>query len=271
MDMRKLVIGIMGAGEIASAVAWRLFMAHFRKIFMTELPAPLAVRREVSYCESLFGGRKTVEGLEGVRAEGPEEVLRVWEDGKIAVIPDPQWQSLKTIKPQVLIDALLAKKNLGTHKEDAPLVIGLGPGFEAGRDVDFVIETNRGHHLGRIFTKGAAEPNTGVPGSIEGHTGDRVLRAPSAGEFLSSRTIGDIVEAGEVIGTVAGNSVHAQIGGALRGLIRSPAQVSEGLKIGDIDPRGIVDYCYTISEKARAISGSVLEVILRVYHGRMDF
>ena len=268
MDMRSLTIGIKGAGEMASAVAWRLFMANFRKIFMMELPAPLAVRREVSYCESLFEGWKIIEGVEGVRAEGPEEVFRIWESGKIAVIADPQWQSLKAIKPDVLIDALLAKKNLGTHKEDAPLVIGLGPGFEAEKDVDYVIETNRGHHLGRIIKKGAAESNTGVPGPIAGHTKQRVLRAPVAGEFLSRQSIGDIVEAGEIIGTVGGEPVRGQIGGVLRGLIRSKTQVSEGLKIGDIDPRGEVDYCHTISEKARAISGSVLEAILRVYHGQ---
>ena len=268
MDMKDLTIGIKGAGEMASAVAWRLYMANFRKIFMLELPAPLAVRREVSYCESLFEGRKTIEGVEGVKAEGPEEVPRIWESGKIAVISDPQWQSLKAIKPHVLIDALLAKKNLGTHREDAPLVIGLGPGFEADKDVDFVIETNRGHHLGRIITKGAAESNTGIPGPIAGHTKDRVLRAPDAGKFLSHVNIGDRVKAGNIIGFVADEPVHAQIDGVLRGLIRSNTPVSKGLKIGDIDPRGEVEYCHTISEKARAISGSALEVILRVYHGQ---
>ena len=173
---------------------------------------------------------------------------------------------LDQTQPDVVIDAILAKKNLGTHKNEAPLVIGLGPGFVAKQDVHMVIETNRGHNLGRIITSGSAEPDTGIPGSINGYTEERVLRAPCDGEFNARRSIGDSVKRGDAIGTVAQEPVVAKIDGVIRGLIRSSANVNRGLKIGDIDPRGRVDYCATISEKARAIGGSVLEAILRVYN-----
>ena len=164
------------------------------------------------------------------------------------------------------MDAILAKKNLGTRMTEANLVIGLGPDFKAGQDVHMVIETNRGHDLGRILTTGSAQTNTGVPGAIAGYTRERVLRAPVTGHFQTSRSIGDLVEAGEVIGTVAGQKVTSRIDGVLRGLIRSETKVIQGLKIGDVDPRGQEQFCYSISEKARAIGGSVLEAVLRVFN-----
>jgi len=166
----------------------------------------------------------------------------------------------------VVVDAIIAKKNLGTNLSEAPLVIGLGPGFEAGRDVHIVIETNRGHNLGRIILNGCAEPNTGAPGNIDGHTKKRVLRSPCSGIFKSSLTIGTIVKQNDVVGHVDGKPVIAQIDGVLRGQIRNNTMVAELLKIGDIDPRGNRRHCTTISEKARAIGGSVLEAILRKYN-----
>ena len=264
-NLRELTIVIKGAGEMASAVAWRLYMANFKKILMLETANPLAVRREVSFCEALHGGSQTVEGVKAVMADTIEDIDREWEQGRIAVAPDPQWLLLEQVRPEVVVDAILAKKNLGTRMMDAELVIGLGPGFYAGRDVHMVIETNRGHDLGRIITAGSAEANTGVPGAIAGFTAERVLRAPAAGHFKTTRTIGDLVSAGEIIGTVAGQKLASRIDGVLRGLIRSETTVIPGLKIGDVDPRGKKQYCFTISEKARAIGGSVLEAVLRVF------
>jgi xanthine dehydrogenase accessory factor len=259
-------IGIKGAGEMASAIAWRLQMANFKCIFMMEIPHPLAVRRGVSFCEAVHDGYKTVEGITALRADIIADSLRVWEAGHISVLVDPSWESLKILRPDVSIDAITAKQNLGTSITEARLVIGLGPGFVAGRDVHLVIETNRGHNLGRILISGSAEPDTGVPGTLGGYSRERVLRAPASGLFQGVRVIGDTVVSGEVVGTVAEDEVRAEIGGVVRGLIRSGTGVSPGLKLGDIDPRGIRCYCDTISDKAAAIAGSVLEAVLRSYN-----
>ncbi|MGD8963817.1 MAG: selenium-dependent molybdenum cofactor biosynthesis protein YqeB [Desulfobacterales bacterium] len=264
--LRDLVVVIKGAGEMASAVAWRIYMAHIRQIMMLETPSPLAVRRAVSFCEALHDGRQTVEGVRAKQADSPNDVRACWKKGCIAVCCDPEWKLPAKFHPDVVVDAILAKKNLGTAVDEAPLVIGLGPGFIAGQDVHMVVETNRGHHLGRIITDGCAETNTGIPGSINGYTLERVLRAPFEGEFKTACSIGDPVKKGEPIGMVAADPVRAQIDGVLRGLIRSATQVRPGLKIGDIDPRGDARFCHTISDKARTISGSVLEAILRVYN-----
>ncbi len=264
--LNEIIIAIKGAGEMASAVAWRLCMSNFRKILMLETDSPLAVRREVSFCEAVHQGQKEVEKVRAARVQYPDEIEPCWEKNEIAVMVDPQWQTLKTIQPEVIVDAVLAKKNLGTHLKEAPLVIGLGPGFYAGKDVHLVIETNRGHNLGRIVTSGEAEPNTGTPGAIGGFTEERVLRAPGAGQFLCVRNIGDSIIKNVIIGSVAGVEVRSSIDGVLRGLIRPNSQVTQGLKIGDIDPRGEVSYCFTISDKSRAIAGSVLEAILRSYN-----
>jgi xanthine dehydrogenase accessory factor len=262
----ELVIGIKGAGEMASGVAWRLYMANLKKIFMMEVHQPLAVRRNVSFCEALLDGRQTVEGVEAAKAADFQEVEDIWKEGNIAVLADPEWHTAAKLSPDVMIDAILAKRNLGSTKKEATLVVGLGPGFTAGDDVHMVIETNRGHDLGRIIQTGCAEPSTGIPGNIGGHTSNRVLRAPTTGIFESDCTIGEITGKGEVIGTVNNEAVVAEIDGIIRGLIRPPIPVTKGLKIGDIDPRKQGRYCRTISEKARAIGGAVLEAVLRVYN-----
>lgn len=262
----ELVIAVKGGGEMASAVAWRLFMANLRRIVMLETAVPLAVRREVAFCEAIPAGAKTVEGVAAFRARGAEDVPAIWDQGGIAVMVDPQWKTLPGIRPDVLIDAILAKRNLGTGPDDGGFVIGLGPGFVAGGDVHVVIETRRAHDLGRIITAGSAAPNTGIPAPIEGIGAERVLRAPEEGEFLSDRRIGERVEKGAVIGRVADRAVTAGIDGVLRGLIRPGTRVARGLKIGDIDPRGNAADCFTISDKARAIAGSVLEAVLRAYN-----
>jgi xanthine dehydrogenase accessory factor len=266
IPLNEIIIAVKGAGEMASAVAWRLYMSNFRKILMLEIDYPLAVRREVSFCEAVHEGEKEVEKVRAVRVQNPDEIKPCWEKNEIAVVVDPHWRTLEAIQPEVVVDAVLAKKNLGTHMNEAPLVIGLGPGFYAGKDVHLVIETNRGHNLGIIITSGEAEPNTGIPGAIGGFTEERVLRAPGDGQFMPIRNIGDCVKKNEIIGSVAGVEARSPIAGVLRGLIRPDSQVTQGLKIGDIDPRGEVRYCFTISEKARAIGGSVLEAILRSYN-----
>lgn len=251
---------------MASAVAWRLYMANIKNILMLETESPLAVRRKVSFCEAVYEGVKEVENVRAVRVQNPDGVKVCWENGEIAVMVDPSWKILKDIQPEVVVDAILAKKNLGTSLGEAPLVLGMGPGFCAGKDVHLVIETNRGHNLGRIITSGKAEPNTGTPGAIGGFAEERVLRAPGIGYFQSHCKIGDVVVENETLGTVSGAEVRAGIAGVLRGLIRPNSKVTLGLKIGDIDPRGDVSYCHTISDKARAIGGSVLEAVLRVYN-----
>ena len=260
------MIAIKGAGEMASAVAWRLYMANLRHIFMLEIDHPLAVRREVSFCEAVHNGQKDVEGVKAVLVKKPDDVQTCWENRAIAVLVDPSWQSLKHLKVDVSVDAILAKKNFGTNIDEAELVLGLGPGFSAGQDVHYVIETNRGHNLGRIITSGPAEPNTGIPGSIQGYAEERVLRAPGDGLFKAQRRIGDSVNKEEILGSVGELKVQAGIDGVVKGLIRSGSSVKKGLKLGDIDPRGEKSYCHTISDKARAISGSVLEAILRHYN-----
>ncbi|MCC7168180.1 MAG: EF2563 family selenium-dependent molybdenum hydroxylase system protein [Rhodospirillales bacterium] len=256
------LIRIKGAGEMASAVAWRLYRAHFGRIVMTDLEQPLCVRRTVSFCEALIDGMATVEGVTAQAARDETDIASIWRQDRIAVMPASLAHE-EAPTPDILIDAVLAKRNLGTHLADAGLVIGLGPGFTAGIDCHVVIETNRGHELGRVLEHGSAQPNTGVPGDIAGHTQARVLRAPRLGVFLSERSIGDRVVKGETIGTVEGVPVPAELGGILRGLIRPGTLVEAGLKIGDIDPRAQPHYCRTISDKARAIAGAVLEAVLR--------
>jgi xanthine dehydrogenase accessory factor len=234
-------------------------------VVITEIPAPLAVRRKVSFCEAVYDGQAVVEGVKAVLARSPEQVNKVWDQGFIPVLVDPGAACRHLIRPEVIVDAILAKTNLGTSSQDAPLVVALGPGFEAGKDAHFVVETQRGHNLGRIFTSGAAAPDTGIPGSVLGVTTDRLLRAPASGPWQNRVDIGDMVKKRDLIGTVQGEALRASIDGVLRGLIHPGVTVSKGLKIGDIDPRGNREFCFTISEKALAIAGGVLEAILRTY------
>lgn len=265
-SLSELMVGIKGAGEMASAVAWRLYKANIRRILMVEVPYPLAVRRKVSFCEAVYEGRQVVEDVTAVLIRDLQGLQQAWAEGHIGVAVDPHWKLLESLKPHVLVDGILAKKNLGTSRAEAPLVIALGPGFKAGIDAHLVIETNRGHDLGRIITQGEAQPNTGVPGEIGGYTEERVLRAPVKGTFRAAKAIGDLVSEGDLVGRVDEADVRAGVSGVIRGLIRDGTPVDKALKIGDIDPRGRRDFCPTISDKARSIAGSVLEAVLRVYN-----
>jgi xanthine dehydrogenase accessory factor len=264
-DLKELTIVMKGAGEMASGVAHRLYMAGFGKILMLEIPEPLSVRRMVSFCEALHEGNVIVEGVKAESVQQPEEVQSVWARGNIAVCVDPQWKYIAILKPHIVVDVTMAKKNMGTKNDEASLVIGVGPGFTAPDDVHIVVESNRGHDLGRVIYKGAAEPYTGIPGAMMTYTKERVLRSSVAGRVKHVLKIGDSVKKGDLILYVGNNPLYAPIDGILRGLIRE-IDVVEGEKIGDVDPRNKKEYCDTISEKARAIGGGVLEAVMHVFN-----
>ncbi len=264
--MGELNVLIRGAGEMASGVAHRLHQSHF-KICMTEISHPLAVRREVTFSEAIYEGEKKVEGIRAKLIFKPEEIESAWKGGEIPILVDPDGKKTRNfLKPDALIDAIMAKKNLGTQIGDAPLVIGLGPGFTAGKDVHIVLETNRGHHLGKIILNGAAEPDTGIPGEIGGYTTERLLQTMKKGIFHPQKSIGERVNKGSVVAVVDDFPVIAKISGVVRGLLRGEVEVKKGMKVGDIDPRGKRELCFTISDKARAIGGGVLEAILYWYN-----
>ncbi|HKZ51450.1 MAG TPA: selenium-dependent molybdenum cofactor biosynthesis protein YqeB [Dehalococcoidia bacterium] len=288
MDLTELVVLIRGGGEMASGIAHRLVRCHFR-VCIAELPQPLAVRRGVSFCEAVYEGEWDVEGITAQLAQGPEEMPSLWQRGRIPVLVDPEARVREVLRPQVLVDATMAKRNLGVRIDDAPLVVATGPGFVAGQDAHMVVETNRGHDLGRLILSGEAEPDTGVPGDIDGHTASRVLKAPQEGLFRARKAIGDPVRARETVAllepqpawpygpslgpqparpygpSLGPQPVVAAIDGVLRGLLHDGLWVEARTKVGDIDPRGSREHCFTISDKARAIAGGVLEGILLFY------
>ncbi|MEE9257060.1 MAG: selenium-dependent molybdenum cofactor biosynthesis protein YqeB [bacterium] len=267
----SLVI-VKGAGDLATGIIHRLWRSGF-PVIATEIENPTMVRRTVTFAECLFEDRFEVEGVAAGRAEGntAEEKLAsaraLLAEGVLPVAVDPGAEIVPLAGPAALVDAIIAKRNLGTRIDQADVVVGVGPGFTAGVDVHAVIETLRGHNIARVILEGAAEPDTGQPGPIEGYTSERLLRSPAAGAFRPRAAIGDLVEAGEAIGAVGGAEVKTQIKGVIRGLLREGIEVTEGFKVGDVDPRGIVDYCYTISDKSRAIGGGVLEAIMMFLFG----
>ncbi|PAB59311.1 selenium-dependent molybdenum cofactor biosynthesis protein YqeB [Anaeromicrobium sediminis] len=255
----KLVV-IRGAGDLATAIGHKLFNVGF-KVVMTEIATPKVVRRTVSFANCIYEGNMVVEGVESIQGN-KEDIDDLLNNNKIPVVVDPDGTIIKELKPHIVIDAIMAKRNIGTSIEDAPIVIGIGPGFEASVDVHAVVETMRGHDLGRIIYEGKPKGDTGIPGPIGGYGKERLLRAPYKGKIITNSHIGDLVKKGQIIGTVKGEEVRAQIDGVLRGLIKSGTEVKEREKVGDIDPRGEISYCYTISDKGRNIAGGVLEAIL---------
>lgn len=263
------MIVIKGAGDLASGVAVRLAHCGY-PIVMTDLPHPTSIRRTVCFSEAILKGTFTVEDVTAEYAPDIDAIPTIHERKHIAVLADPEAACIKALHPEVVVDAILAKRNLGTKITDAPIVIALGPGFTAGIDCHAVIETMRGHDLGRVILKGAAEPNTGIPGNISGFTTERVLRAPKDGIFVELRRIGDLVERGEPVAEVDGEPIFASIPGVIRGLLPTGTPVQKGMKSGDIDPRGLLNHCYTVSDKARAIGGGVLEAILMLQRRNAD-
>jgi len=254
---------------MATAVIHRLWRAGFR-VLALEAEHPAAIRRQVAISEAVYEGRACVEGMTAVRIDSLNDVSSVLEAGHVPLLVDPAGRSILVLKPDVVVDAIIAKRNLGTHMDMAPLTVALGPGFEAGKDVHAVIETMRGHRLGRIITQGCAAPNTGVPGMIGGYAAERVIHAPCAGILRNRHAIADFVQKGEIIAEIETDegytAVEASITGLIRGLIRDGFPVTKGFKIADIDPRR-EEYanCFTISDKARCIAGSVLELVCRQY------
>ena len=236
---------------------------------MSDIAHPTSVRRTVSFSEAVRLGQTEVEGILAVRAGDPDDALRLAGSGHIAVLTDPDGASVKQIKPDVLVDCIMAKKNLGTSIDDAPVVIGVGPGFTAPADCHAVIETKRGHTLGRAIYKGSPIPNTGIPGNIEGFTEERLLRSPKDGSFHSEHSIGDLVKAGDIAADVDGAPIYCRIDGMLRGLLPNGTRVYKGMKSGDIDPRGAKADCRPVSDKALSVGGGVLEAILH-FSGTVD-
>lgn len=274
---KKDLIVVRGAGDLATGTIHRLKKAGFR-LLVLEAEHPAAIRRQVALSEAVYAGSARVEDVEAVRMDVDlaekknrkelleQEMEQIWKKDGVPVLVDPAGLSIAALRPAVVVDAILAKKNLGTTKEMAPLVIALGPGFTAGEDVDVVIETKRGHNLGRVIRSGSAVPNTGIPGIIGGYGKERVMHAQAEGILRNVASIGDIVEARAVIAEIETENgivpVEASLSGLLRGLIRDGYPVTKGFKIADIDPRKEeLQNCFTISDKARCIAGSVLEVI----------
>lgn len=256
-------IVIRGAGDIATGIALRLIRSGMQ-VVLTDLPQPTAIRRTVCFSPAITEGETTVEGITARRAENSEEALSLLSRGTVPVLADPECRCLAALGPDALVDAILAKRNLGTRITDAPIVIGVGPGFTAGIDCHAVVETMRGHTLGRAIYRGSALPNTNIPGLIGGYAGERVLRAPADGIFHQRLDIGAEVQAGDIAGEVNGLPMVCTIGGVVRGLLPEGTPVHKGMKSGDVDPRCKPEYCTTASDKALAVGGGVLEAILHL-------
>jgi xanthine dehydrogenase accessory factor len=252
---------IKGGGDLGTGVAWRLHRAGF-PVLVTERDQPLVVRRTVAFASAVYDGEIAVEGVTAWKAEGAVEARQLIEDGIIPVLVDPDCRSRQVLNPTVLIDAIMAKRNTGTAITDAPFVVALGPGFTPNVDCHSVVETQRGHRLGRVLWSDSAEPNTGLPGEIGGKGAERVLRAPCNGVAAGVKHIGDKVALGEIIARISGEPVLAPFDGILRGLVHDGLPVQSGTKIGDVDPRAKREHCFTISDKALAIAGGVLEAVL---------
>jgi len=252
------LVVVRGAGDLATGCIVRLVRSGFRVVAL-EAERPTAIRRAVSLCEAVWDGEATVEG---VRAFVCGSVPAAWGALDVPLLVDPEARAVARLAPLALVDAILAKRNLGTRMDMAPVVVGLGPGFAAGRDVHAVVETSRGHDLGRVLLSGSAAPDTGVPGIIAGEGRSRVLHAPAAGVVSALAAIGDVVEAGAPVLAVGGAFVRAAIGGVVRGLIRPGLEVAAETKVADVDPRGARESCFTVSDKSRAVAGGVLEAIL---------
>lgn len=264
--MKDLIV-VRGGGDLATGSIYKLKKSGF-PVLILEVSNPSAIRRNVAFCEAVYQGTQTVEDMTCYLAESLEQAQEFLMEGKLVVLVDPEGETIAKLKPLAVVDAILAKKNIGTNRNMAPITVALGPGFTAGDDVDAVIETKRGHNLGRVFWSGTAAPNTGIPGIISGYGKERVIHCPAKGILRNVKNITDTVSKGEVIAIVETDNgivpVEATLDGILRGLIRDGYPVNTGFKMADIDPRA-EEYsnCFTISDKARCIAGGVLEAILQ--------
>lgn len=265
MGAPPLII-VRGGGDIATGTIHRLHRCGFR-LLVLESDSPTAIRRTVCFSEAIFSSETEVEGVSAAHISSPDQCETLWRENKVPVLIDRNADSVKALQPSAVIDAIIAKKNCGTTINMAPITIALGPGFTAGEDVHAVIETARGHNLGRVIYSGKAMTNSGIPGTIQGYNRERVLYAPSAGILKIERDIGARVIAGDTIATINATAIKAPISGIVRGMLRHGSTVHEGLKIADIDPRSEeVNNYSTISDKARCISGGVLEALFHLTH-----
>ncbi len=259
-SMRVLV---KGGGDLASGVIYRLWKVGFQ-VLVTEIPQPTAVRRTVAFANAVYEGTWRVQDVQAKLVRGLREAVNCWEAGILPVIVDPEASVRFDLRPHVVVDGIMAKRNTGTRISDAPVVVALGPGFVAGVDCHAVVETQRGHDLGRVIYTGEASANTGVPGEVGGYTWERVLRAPAEGTFTGKRAIGDMVQAGETVGYVDDVPVISKISGVVRGLVHDGVEVTRGTKVGDVDSRAQVSHCFTISDKALSVGGGVLEAVFHL-------
>lgn len=262
-----LKIIVRGGGDLATGVIHRLWRAGFAPLVL-ECAHPAAIRRQVALCEAVYAGKATVEGMTGRLISDIGQAQEVWQAGEVPVLVDEAAECVQRFAPDIVIDAIIAKRNLGTTSSMAPLVVALGPGFTAGSDAHAIVETKRGHNLGRIIRSGSAAPNSGVPGNIAGYSAERVLHAPCGGVLHIVRDIGSLVQKGETIAYINSGQEHvdipATLTGIIRGMLRDGFPVTHGFKIADIDPRQEeLANCFTISDKARCIAGSVLELVCR--------
>jgi len=263
--MLKQRIVIRGGGDLATGVAHRLHQSGFY-VVITEQARPTVIRRTVAFANVLYEKGMEVEGITATVVNSLRETEAAWQKGQMPVWPGEAGKVSATIQADVLVDATLSKRNTGIDRGMAPFVIGVGPGFEAGMDVDAVVESQRGHNLGRVFYQGKAAPNSGTPGIIAGVGKERLLKAPCAGVFKGESSIGDVVKAGQQVGVVDGQPVVTAIDGLLRGLLADGLMVTKGFKVGDVDPRIDPEYCFLISDKARAIGGAVLEAVMHLQY-----
>lgn len=264
--IEETIVVVRGGGDIATGIIQKLVHAGF-KVAILETDRPLAIRRTVAACNAVYFGDYQVEDLKFKKVDQAEDCVKIWQQNEVPLLIDPAGKSLALLKPTVVVDAILAKKNLGTHRQMAPFTVGLGPGFSAPQDVNVVVETMRGHTLGRLFFEGRALPNTGVPGVLGGKSAERVIHSPASGKVSHVRVIGDYVAKGELLFYVGDTPVYSPLDGTLRGEIAEGLTIPQGLKCGDVDPRPAesVD-CFTISDKARALGGAVLEAVLMYLH-----
>lgn len=261
MTAANPIILLRGGGDLATGVAARLHRAAFR-VLVIELEKPLALRRNVAAAQAIYAGEIDIEDLHAVRVESLPAARRAWEKGDLPVMIDPEGRSLEGLSPQVIVDARMRKQPPEWGIEVAPLVIGLGPGFTVGVDCHAVVETQRGHDLGRVIWSGQAAPDSGVPEQVSGFEADRVLRSPAPGHVHPEVHLGAVVQAGSIVAIVDGSEVRASFNGVLRGLVHENVLVVEGMKIGDLDPRLEIRNAFLISDKSLAIGGGVLEAVL---------
>ena len=264
-----MMVLIKGAGDLATGIAYRLKKSGF-DIVMTEINKPTTVRRTVAFSQAVFDNEIVIEGIKGVKVNNINEIYEEIREGNIPIIIDENAEIIKELSPDVVVDAIIAKQNLGTSIEDAPIVIGVGPGFEAKVDCHLVVETKRGHYLGKVIEEGSAIPNTGVPGNIGGYTKERIIRASSNGKIKPVVAIGDFVKKGDIVAYIDGVEVLSEIDGIVRGMLQEGIEVFKGMKSGDIDPRCEKDHCFTISDKARSIGGGVLEAIMYMNNNNLN-